>query len=77
MPIDMTLLETLRLNRKTPRCHMTAHTLRQEWRRRPARRESRNGVVQLGWSQFWLLIGILGGLLALVVLVFVSHLASL
>jgi hypothetical protein len=57
---------------------MTAHTLRQkEWRRRPAHREGRNGVVQLGWSQFWLLIGILGGMLALVVLVFFAHLASL
>jgi hypothetical protein len=57
---------------------MTAHSLsRKEWPRRPTHREGRNGVVQLGWSQFWLLIGILGGILALVVLVFVAHLASL
>ena len=57
---------------------MTAHSLSQkEWRRRPAHRESRNGVVQLGWSQFWLLIGILGGILALVILVFFANLASL
>ena len=57
---------------------MTAHSLSEkEWRRRPARRESRHGVVQLGWSQFWLLIGILGGILALVILVFFAQLVSL
>jgi len=33
----------------------------------PARRPS--ALVQLGWPQFWLLTGILGGMLALVALV--------
>ena len=32
---------------------------------------SRNEVVQLGWLHYWLLAGILGGMLALVVLIFV------
>jgi hypothetical protein len=34
-------------------------------------------VLQLGWFHFWLLISILGGMLALVVLVFFAYLASL
>jgi hypothetical protein len=35
------------------------------------------GVLQLGWSHFWLLIGILGGMLGLVVMVFSAYLSSL
>jgi hypothetical protein len=34
-------------------------------------------LLQLGWPHFWLLIGILGGMLALVALVFFAHLVSL
>jgi hypothetical protein len=50
---------------------VTAHSLTHEGgRRSPAGRGSRNGLLQLGWSHFWLLSGILGGMLALVVLVF-------
>ncbi len=57
---------------------MTAHGLTQKgWQRPPARRVTRNGVLQLGWSHYWLLIGILGGMLGLVVLVFVAYLSSL
>lgn len=56
---------------------MTAHSLSQkEWRRPPAHRGTRNGVLQLGWSHFWLLIGILGGMLGLVVLVFFAYRSS-
>jgi hypothetical protein len=65
----MTLLS--RNNRSAPvsdlvgvkaRCHVTAH--------------SRNGLLHLGWSHFWLLIAILGGMLALVGMVFVADLVS-
>jgi hypothetical protein len=37
---------------------------------------SRNGLLHLGWSHFWLLIAILGGMLALVGMVFFAHLVS-
>jgi hypothetical protein len=57
---------------------MTAHGLTQKgWRRPPAHRGTGNGLLQLGWSHFWLLIGILGGMLGLVVLVFFAYLSSL
>jgi len=57
---------------------MTSHSLSQKgWRRPPARYGNRNGVIQLGWSHFWLLIGILGGMLGLVVLMFFAYLSSL
>ena len=50
---------------------MAAHTLiRDEARRTPVRRPRRNGILQLGWLHFWMLAGILGGLLALVAMVF-------
>ena len=54
---------------------MAAHTLIRNDVRPPApRRSSRNGrandLLQLGWLHFWTLTGILGGLLALVALVF-------
>ncbi|MCA1561523.1 MAG: hypothetical protein LC753_10360 [Acidobacteria bacterium] len=49
---------------------MTTHSLTHEGARRsPARLVRRNGLLQLGWSHFWFLISILGGMLALVVLV--------
>lgn len=58
---------------------MTAHSLSEKgWRRPLANRGTRNGVLlQLGWSHFWLLIGILGGMLGLVVLMFFAHRSSL
>jgi hypothetical protein len=57
---------------------MTAHSLsRKEWRRPPAHRGTRNGLLQLGWFHFWLLIAILGGMLGLVALVFFAYLSSL
>jgi hypothetical protein len=57
---------------------MTAHGLTQNgWRRPRARRGAGNGVLQLGWFHFWLLIAILGGILGLVGLVFLAHLSSL
>jgi hypothetical protein len=50
---------------------MTAHSLSEKGMRGPlAHRGTRNGLLQLGWSHFWLLIGILGGMLGLVVLMF-------
>jgi hypothetical protein len=57
---------------------MTAHSLSENgWRRPPTHRGTRNEVLQLGWSHFWLLIAILGGMLGLVVLVFFAYLSSL
>ena len=56
---------------------MTAHSLSQkEWRRPTAHRGTRNGVLQLGWSHFWLLIGILGGMLGLAGVIIVASLAA-
>lgn len=52
--------------------HMTAHTLTHDARRRIA---SRSGLVQLGWPHFWLLAGILAGMLGLVALVFFARLS--
>lgn len=57
---------------------MTLHALTHDRRQRPPGRSvTRNGLLQLGWPHFWLLIGILGGTLALVVLVLFAHLSSL
>jgi hypothetical protein len=57
---------------------MTARSLSEKgWRRAPAHHGTRNELVQLGWSHFWLLFGILGGILGLVVLGFFAHLSSL
>jgi hypothetical protein len=54
---------------------MSAHSLtHQGGRRSPDRRLSRNGLLQLGWFHFWLLIAILGGMLGLVTLVFFAYL---
>ena len=50
---------------------MTPHGLVHEEARRPRMRPvPRNGLVKLGWAQFWLLGSILGGMLGLVALVF-------
>jgi hypothetical protein len=57
---------------------VTAHILRhEEPRLSPARRASRNGLLILGWSQFWLLSGILGALLALFIVILLGHRSSL
>ena len=37
----------------------------------------RNGILQLGPRHFWVLVSILGGMLALVGLAFVAHLSTL
>jgi hypothetical protein len=56
---------------------VTAHSFSHAGRRQsPVRRVSRNGLLQLGWFHFWLLAAILGGMLALVALVFFAHLVS-
>jgi len=49
---------------------MTAHRLIYEAGPRPPAGRVRNGLLQLGSPHFWLLAGILGGMLALVMLVF-------
>jgi hypothetical protein len=57
---------------------MTAHSLtHEEARKPPARRADANGLVRLGWPHFWLLASILGGILALVALVFFAYLVTL
>ena len=57
---------------------MTAPALRhKDPRLSPSRRASRNGVLVLGWGQFWLLSGILGALLALFLVILLVHLSSL
>jgi hypothetical protein len=56
---------------------VTAHSLTHlEAQKPPVRRAGRNGLVGLGWPHFWLLAGILGGMLALVALVFFAALVS-
>jgi hypothetical protein len=55
---------------------VTGHKPNLEERRTPRRGASKSALVQLGWPQFWLLSGILGGMLGLVALVFFAHLAS-
>lgn len=49
---------------------MTAHTLVHEERRR---RVFQGQLFQLGWLYFWLLSGILAGILGLVALVFLAY----
>jgi hypothetical protein len=57
---------------------MSAHSLSEKgWRRPSTHRGNRSEVLQLGWSHFWLLIGILGGMLGLIVVVFSAYLSSL
>ena len=50
---------------------MASHALtHEEARRGPARPRRRNGLLQLGWPHYWLLVGVLGGILSLVAMVF-------
>ena len=49
---------------------VASHALTREDGRRPAARFPRNGLLQLGWPHYWLLVGVLGGMLALVAMVF-------
>ena len=42
-----------------------------------ARGVKRNGILQLGPRHFWVLVSILGGMLALVGLAFLAHLSTL
>jgi hypothetical protein len=57
---------------------VTAHSLTHaEARRTPVHRVRRNGLVHLGLFHFWLLAGVLGGMLALVALVFFVRYVSL
>jgi len=57
---------------------MTSHAMAQDQRRRqPVRGARTNGLLQLGWPHFWLLIVILGGGLAVMSFVFYAHLSSL
>lgn len=50
---------------------MTSHTLTHEEARRPRpRRPVRRSIMQLGWLHYWTLAAILGGMLALIALVF-------
>jgi hypothetical protein len=37
----------------------------------------RNGLLQLGWPHFWLLSGILAGILGLTAVALIAHLSSL
>jgi hypothetical protein len=56
---------------------MTAHSLtHEESRKPPVRRGRSNGLLLLGSFHFWLLSAILGGMLALVALVFLAYLVS-
>ena len=52
---------------------MTAHTLVHERRRR---RVASTSLFELGWPQFWLLSGVLGGILGIVALVFLAYLSA-
>ncbi len=53
---------------------MTAHLLshREE---HESRARHPDGLIHLRWSDFWLLIGVLGGMLALVAFLFLAYLA--
>ena len=56
---------------------MTAHGLTTERTpTSPPRRPIKNGLLQLGWAHYWLLSGILAGMLGLVVLIFFAQLVS-
>jgi hypothetical protein len=49
---------------------MASHALTSEEARRPRPRSVRKPLAQLGWPHYWLLTAVLGGMLALVSLVF-------
>lgn len=56
---------------------MTSHGLvHQEARQPAARRKTPNGLLKLGFPQFWLLSVTLGGMLGLVALVFLASYVS-
>ena len=56
---------------------MTSHGLVHEEAKRPRMRPpARNGLVKLGWAQFWLLSVILGGMMGLVALVYLAWFVS-
>ena len=54
---------------------MTAESLIAKRSQRP--RGTFNGILPLGWAHLWLLMGILGGMLALVAFVFFAYLSEL
>jgi len=50
---------------------VASHALtHEEARRSHVRPGRRNGLLQLGWPHYWLLVGVLGGILSLVAMVF-------
>ena len=51
---------------------MTAHPVAHHREPSPVRRMSK--LVQLNWADFWLLLGILGGMLGLFALVYLAYL---
>jgi hypothetical protein len=56
---------------------MTADSLIEKRAQRPPdRRGAFNGALPLGWAHLWLLMGILGGMLALVGFVFLAYLSE-
>ena len=56
---------------------MTARFLADDGERRtPVRRMSGNTLRQLQWRDFWLMCGILGGMLAIAAVVFVAYASS-
>ena len=56
---------------------MTADSLIEKRAQRPPdRRGTFNGALPLGWAHLWLLMGILGGMLALVGFVFFAYLSE-
>jgi hypothetical protein len=52
---------------------MHSHTLKHEPVRSATRRQPGHYLLRLGWPHFWLLISILGGMLALVALVISAY----
>jgi hypothetical protein len=55
---------------------MTARRSIEGGRRSQAGGVHRHGLLQLGWSHFWLLSGVLAGMIALVVLVLFAQLSA-
>ena len=57
-----------------PRSDVTTHSLTHQEAAQPRRRRvRRNGLLQLGWPHFWLLSGILGGILALIAFILLVY----
>jgi hypothetical protein len=55
---------------------MTAHHTKEGASQSQSRRLRGNGLLKLGWPQFWLLGGILAGILAPLVAVLIAHVLS-